>query len=145
MCSRVGTSLYHFKVLTLDFLAVIFAFTQTFHLFCRQRFFDTDELFTKSRQPFCSPLSHNSNRLCASLYETIFPLFSSSYSINIGVWSTSVRVQQRTVGKHPQFEDPTRLSNTPTYGSHLKGFAQQPFEASASRASGQRTIRTSGQ
>jgi hypothetical protein len=53
--------------------------------------------------------------------------------------------KERLGKKHQQFEDPTRLSNTPTYGSHLKGFAQQPFEASASRASGQRTSRTSGQ
>jgi hypothetical protein len=92
------TSSHHFsRFLTLDFLAVILVFTQNAYLFfCRQRFFDTDELFTKSRHPlFCSPLLTFLNRLCASLHETIsFPRFSSSYGINIGVWSTSVAQQK---------------------------------------------------
>ena len=49
----------------------------TFPPFCRQRFFDTDELFTKSRQPFCSSYSHILIASTRPLRETLFPLFSS--------------------------------------------------------------------
>jgi hypothetical protein len=79
--------------------------------FCRQRFFDTDELFTKSRQPFCSTSSHILIASACPYTKPSFPCSILPYSINIGGLVYQRRSAKEPLAKHPQFEDPTRLSN----------------------------------
>jgi hypothetical protein len=111
---RIDTFPYDYNLLTPDLLCSHFLPSRKRTLLVAKGFFGTGELFTKSRLPF----SHFPNNLDDSARVAVrihLPLFYSAQRIN-----NPVRTGRC---KTPQLRDPTRLSNTSTYGSHLKGFA----------------------